>query len=584
MSEIVREVKHAGDASNESWACRSAADLTEIERQSPSKTGSGQAASTATDGTPRVVRGQAGRGLLMIAVVRGGRAAVAEGSLEQPAVLARVALIHVVSEYGPEALGRPALVSNLVKDLLPDSPAVGRLIVAAAELGVAEDLTDYTSQGLDGQTAVRLVASSFETATMVAAEVCEWLTEAFAIALGLTTADAALGDDSAASAPAAREDGTQQRARSAGDRTPLAARPELTERVDPPTLDAPASGEHPPQDNSGPGGVRRAGTLSGLPVLLAVAFARSGRTMAASAYDRSKDHSVVLWNVADLHHPRQGTELAHQSGLLSAMAFSPDGQTIVTAAPPPRTTGGTSRDHELIIWSARDYARAFATAAVTAPGTVTGIAFTPDGQTMATSGDQITIWSLARPARLRRSSPQPVSAISNRSGPLAFSPSGRVLAVCDLSAEEITVTAWDLWSHADPVPVCVIGGFTQPISEIHFPSEDQILVITTTQVSHWNISDKAYPPRRIATFGDHDSAAAVSAISPSGRIVAVRSGTKAGNLTLHDITTLTRPRTLSVLTSLHSTAPIGFTSDGRVLATPGGVAGSLILWTLDEAP
>src|SRR5258708_34972664 len=76
----------------------------------------------------------------------------------------RAALREIVTEHGPDALSSPAMMSNLLKDLLPDAPRVARMLVAAAEDRIAQVLHDHVDHGLDADTAARLAVSSFASA------------------------------------------------------------------------------------------------------------------------------------------------------------------------------------------------------------------------------------------------------------------------------------------------------------------------------------------------------------------------------------------------------------------------------------
>src|SRR3974377_2614841 len=51
--------------------------------------------------------------------------------------------------YGCPALSSATIMANLLKDLLPDAPREGSILVAAAEAGVADNLRDRISQGMD---------------------------------------------------------------------------------------------------------------------------------------------------------------------------------------------------------------------------------------------------------------------------------------------------------------------------------------------------------------------------------------------------------------------------------------------------
>jgi hypothetical protein len=90
---------------------------------------------------------------------------------------ARAALSAIVSdpEYGEAALCSAQTLSNLLKDLLPDAPREKRILVAAAEAGLAETLREHVAQGMDPGTAIRLSASSLENSAPFPPEACTWV-------------------------------------------------------------------------------------------------------------------------------------------------------------------------------------------------------------------------------------------------------------------------------------------------------------------------------------------------------------------------------------------------------------------------
>jgi len=102
----------------------------------------------------------------------------------------RAALREIVAEHGPAALSDPAVMSNLLKDLLPDAPRIARMLVAAAEDRLAEMLAEHVAQGMDSATAARLAASSFASATMFTPEACAWVVGEVGVALGVLREEA----------------------------------------------------------------------------------------------------------------------------------------------------------------------------------------------------------------------------------------------------------------------------------------------------------------------------------------------------------------------------------------------------------
>lgn len=96
----------------------------------------------------------------------------------------RDALRLVIADFGDAALSSPQTISEVLDDLLPDAPAGKALLVAAAEANLAGQLRELLHQGMDANTAARLAAFSFASATTFTAGACSWAADAFAEALG----------------------------------------------------------------------------------------------------------------------------------------------------------------------------------------------------------------------------------------------------------------------------------------------------------------------------------------------------------------------------------------------------------------
>jgi hypothetical protein len=101
---------------------------------------------------------------------------------------AQNALRAIVSNpvYGIAALSSSQMMANLLKDLLPDAPREVSILVAAAEAGVASNLRDRVSQGMDVGTASAVVAGSFAASTPFKPEACSWAVSEIAGVLGLS--------------------------------------------------------------------------------------------------------------------------------------------------------------------------------------------------------------------------------------------------------------------------------------------------------------------------------------------------------------------------------------------------------------
>lgn len=88
-------------------------------------------------------------------------------------------------QFGAAALSRPQIMTNLLKDLLPDSPRESALLVAAAQCGLPDVLQGYLAEGMDLGTASRLTAGWFAKQMPFTRDACRWLVGELAIALGV---------------------------------------------------------------------------------------------------------------------------------------------------------------------------------------------------------------------------------------------------------------------------------------------------------------------------------------------------------------------------------------------------------------
>ena len=85
--------------------------------------------------------------------------------------------------YGPEALSSPQMMTNLLKDMLPDAPREASVLVAAADAGVPAILQRHVAQGMDAGTASQLAAGTLADRTALTADACAWATGSLAAVL-----------------------------------------------------------------------------------------------------------------------------------------------------------------------------------------------------------------------------------------------------------------------------------------------------------------------------------------------------------------------------------------------------------------
>lgn len=85
--------------------------------------------------------------------------------------------------YGAEALASAPMMTNLLKDMLPDAPREASVLITAAGAGVPTALQGYLAQGMDVGTATQLAAGTLAERTALTADACAWATSSLATAL-----------------------------------------------------------------------------------------------------------------------------------------------------------------------------------------------------------------------------------------------------------------------------------------------------------------------------------------------------------------------------------------------------------------
>jgi hypothetical protein len=86
-------------------------------------------------------------------------------------------------QYGAEALSSAQMLTNLLKDMLPDAPREANVLITAAGAGVPTALQGYLAQGMDVGTATQLAAGTLADRTALTSDACAWATSSLATAL-----------------------------------------------------------------------------------------------------------------------------------------------------------------------------------------------------------------------------------------------------------------------------------------------------------------------------------------------------------------------------------------------------------------
>jgi WD40 repeat protein len=325
-----------------------------------------------------------------------------------------------------------------------------------------------------------------------------------------------------------------------------------------------------------------AGAIAGTVVLLTspgphgnnyyVAVSPNGKFIASAS---SITDNVYLWDtasrrlIATLADPHRATDS------VNAIALSPGGTMIAVA----------HTNDPVYIWN---IVTRRVVAAITAGAGDSGLAFSPDGKTLAICGSDVLLWDVAG-KRIKATLTTVKNSTNGSPAAVAFSPDGRTLAVSinanqDQNGHYLApgIELWDLRTRR--VTANLKGGAGS--GPVAYSRDGRTLVATEFgggSLSLWDVTAK---PRLKAEPSDPQPNARTWSpvgiypvvFSPDGTTVATSDGSPANSAYLYNaatgqlIATLTDPNSLAV-------ADLAYTPDGGTLITADG-NGNIYLWNL----
>ena len=296
-----------------------------------------------------------------------------------------------------------------------------------------------------------------------------------------------------------------------------------------------------------------------------IAFSRRRHLLAVA----TSVGTVVLWDVTSPQRPRLLDRLRLGTGSVSAVAFSPDSLQLAAQ----------TADGRLSLWGLGDSAHPAALGS-TATGSahISTLSFSPDGGVLAdATDDTVLLWNVVTPGHFSALPPLP-PARSQSVQALAFSRSGRLLAVGYSSG---TIRLYSMTDPARPALLSSVSISAKDLpTAIAFGAPDGAVLMVGSydgKLDSWLVRDPARPqamPTAVAgtvpVYG--------LAYSPDGRTFAA--GCSDGTLSLWDYSFSTGP---SELTRAQAGMSEGLTSvayspDGSVIATADG-DGTARVWT-----
>jgi len=237
-----------------------------------------------------------------------------------------------------------------------------------------------------------------------------------------------------------------------------------------------------------------------------------------------------------------------------AVAFSPDGQTIASG----------SVDKPIRLW---DVISKKEIACLTGhTGCVSSVAFSPDGRTIASGYDDNTIrlWDVY--------SKKEIATLKGHSGmvhSVAFSPDGRTIAS---GSRDNTIRLWDKESQK---AIATLTGHTNGVISVAFSPDGRTIASGSgdNTIRLWDVNSR----KEIACLTGHTRAVTGVAFSPDGRTIA--SSSFDNTIRLWDWETKKATATLTGHTYLVSS--VAFSPDGRTIASCSWDK-TIRLWDVDS--
>ncbi|MDH6104584.1 trypsin-like peptidase domain-containing protein [Anabaenopsis tanganyikae CS-531] len=191
---------------------------------------------------------------------------------------------------------------------------------------------------------------------------------------------------------------------------------------------------------------------------------------------------------------------------------------------------------------------------------VRSVAFSPDGQTLASGSDDDTIklWDVATGTSIAT-----LTGHSSWVNSVAFSPDGKTLAS---GSWDGTIKLWDV---ATGTSIATLTGHSSWVNSVAFSPDGKTLASGSSDIKLWDVATR----RSIATLTGHSGSVESVAFSPDGQTLA--SGSWDDTIKLWDVAT---GRSIATLTG-HSSwvRSVAFSPDGKTLAT-GSVDNTIKLW------
>lgn len=212
-----------------------------------------------------------------------------------------------------------------------------------------------------------------------------------------------------------------------------------------------------------------------------IAFGPAGPTLALTWANK-----VSLWNIADPAHPHQLAVLLGDTSEIDAIAFSPDGRSLVT---------GGLQQHKILLWNTTDPAHVpHSTLLAQDAAPINALTFVRGGQSVLTADEdtQVSQWRVADSAPARAATVTDPAASTRPVLTTAVSPNSRVLAMGGWGQ---AVVLWGLTNPTHPAKLARIPSDAGNASAVAFSPDGTVLAVGAwnKKIALWDVSHPASP-------------------------------------------------------------------------------------------